>query len=1037
MSSQLIFTENLLSAATPTPGKITIYAKTDKVIYSKNDTGVETPIISTAAITQLTGDVTSPFGPGSVATVVAFVGGKSAASIATSVGDTVAATNSNTPSTIVKRDASGNFSAGTITATLIGNASTATAFTGSLVGDVTGTQGATIVSFVGGSSASNVNAATILANASTAINTASTIVRRDASGNFAATNITANLTGTASGNPPNARAINTTAPLTGGGDLSADRTLSMHVADATHDGYISSTDWATFSSTSGAAITALTGDVVATGPGSVTATIQPGAIDNAKVSATAAIAYSKLNLTNSIVNADVAAAAAIAYSKLNLTGSVTNADLAGSITYAKLILTNSIVNADINTAAAIAYSKLALSNTIVNADINASAAIAYSKLNLSASIVDADVAGSAAIALSKLASLTANRALVSNGSGVIAVSIVTDTELGYVSGVTSAIQTQLNGKQATLTFGNLTDVGTDGITVTGGTGAVIGSGTSIAQHVADSTHNGYLSSAAFNTFSATAANAITSLTGDATATGPGAVALTLATVNSNVGSFGSSTAIPNFTVNAKGLITAAGTSAVIAPAGTLTGTTLASNVVTSSLTAVGTIVTGVWNGTPITYANLSLTGSIVNADINAAAAIAYSKLNLTGSIVNADVNAAAAIAYSKLALTNTIVNADVNASAAIAYSKLNLAGSIVNADVNAAAAIAYSKLNLAGSIVNADVNASAAIALSKLASLTANRAVVTNGSGVLIVSSVTDTELGYLSGVTSAIQTQLNGKQATGNYITALTGDVVAAGPGSAAATIQPGAIDNSKVSATAAIAYSKLNLAGSIVNADVNASAAIAYSKLNLSASIVNADVAAAAAIAGTKISPSWGSQNTTTTGTETAASFNTNGTAGAGFVQFTNQASAPSTPTSAVRLYADSSNRFSWIGTNGFTRTFDGTANTANRVYVLPDAAGTIKLQTTSQTIAANTALTDGVADLILYITTSSPWTITLPNPANNTNRRITFKDVSGTMETNAVTIARFGAEKIENLAASKVVSANFGAFTFISDGTNWWSL
>jgi hypothetical protein len=30
---------------------------------------------------------------------------------------------------------------------------------------------------------------------------------------------------------------------------------------------------------------------------------------------------------------------------------------------------------------------------------------------------------------------------------------VTPTELGYVSGVTSAIQTQLNAKQATITFG--------------------------------------------------------------------------------------------------------------------------------------------------------------------------------------------------------------------------------------------------------------------------------------------------------------------------------------------------------------------------------------------------------------------------------------------------------------------------------------------------------------------------------------------------------------------------------------------------------
>lgn len=108
-------------------------------------------------------------------------------------------------------------------------------------------------------------------------------------------------------------------------------------------------------------------------------------------------------------------------------------------------------------------------------------------------------------------------------------------------------------------------------------------------------------------------------------------------------------------------------------------------------------------------------------------------------------------------ITN-IVNADVKAAAGIVYSKLSLTDSILNADVNSAAAIAYSKLNLSGSILNADVNASAAIAQSKMAALTASRAMATDASGFASATSVTDTELGYVSGVTSAIQTQIDGK---------------------------------------------------------------------------------------------------------------------------------------------------------------------------------------------------------------------------------------------------------------------------------------
>lgn len=152
--------------------------------------------------------------------------------------------------------------------------------------------------------------------------------------------------------------------------------------------------------------------------------VATGGITNTEVSASAAIAYSKLALTASVVNADIGAAAAIAYSKLALTGSVVNADIgaAAAIAYSKLALTASVVNADIGAAAAIAYSKLALSGSIVNADVNASAAIAYSKLSLAASIVNADISGSAAIAYSKLNLATSILNADINASAAIAYS---------------------------------------------------------------------------------------------------------------------------------------------------------------------------------------------------------------------------------------------------------------------------------------------------------------------------------------------------------------------------------------------------------------------------------------------------------------------------------------------------------------------------------------------------------------------------------------------------------------------------------------
>lgn len=97
------------------------------------------------------------------------------------------------------------------------------------------------------------------------------------------------------------------------------------------------------------------------------------------------------------------------------------------------------------------------------------------------------------------------------------------------------------------------------VTIGTANGLSITAAQALSLALASTSTTGALSSTDWNTFNGkqAAGNYITALTGDATASGPGSAALTLATVNSNVGSFGSATQVGTFTVNAKGLITAA------------------------------------------------------------------------------------------------------------------------------------------------------------------------------------------------------------------------------------------------------------------------------------------------------------------------------------------------------------------------------------------------------------------------------------------------------------------------------------------------
>lgn len=75
---------------------------------------------------------------------------------------------------------------------------------------------------------------------------------------------------------------------------------------------------------------------------------------------------------------------------------------------------------------------------------NITATNVQTALNQLDSIKQATITGAATTITT--ANLTINRALISDGAGKVAVSVTTAIELGFVSGVTSSIQTQLNAK---------------------------------------------------------------------------------------------------------------------------------------------------------------------------------------------------------------------------------------------------------------------------------------------------------------------------------------------------------------------------------------------------------------------------------------------------------------------------------------------------------------------------------------------------------------------------------------------------------------
>ena len=168
-----------------------------------------------------------------------------------------------------------------------------------------------------------------------------------------------------------------------------------------------------------------------------------------------------------------------------------------------------------------------------------------------------------------------------NTTGVFSISQANTTTNGYLS---SFDWNTFNNKQIALTFGNLTS---SDITVTGGTGSVIGAGSTLTLATVNANTGTFGSSTAIPVITVNGKGLITALTttavsipsgalsfiGDVTGTGTTGsnTTLTLATVNTNVGAYGDSITVPTITVNAKGLVTAASQTAIPTATSSVTG----------------------------------------------------------------------------------------------------------------------------------------------------------------------------------------------------------------------------------------------------------------------------------------------------------------------------------------------------------------------------------------------------------------------------------------------------------------------------------
>lgn len=387
-------------------------------------------------------------------------------------------------------------------------------------------------------------------------------------------------------------------------------------------------------------------------------------------------------------------------------------------------------------------------------------------------------------------------------------------------------------------------------------------------------------------------------------------------------------------------------------------------------------------------------------------------------------------------------------------------------------------------LTNSNIASNAAISVSKLEALTSSRVLETSSGGVIQASSVTSTELGYVSGVTSSIQTQLNAKlslsggtmtgslllagnptlsseAATKAYVDASAQGVNVKNPVDVATTANitlsgEQTIDGVLTSSSRVLVKNQSNLTEN----GIYTSAAGAWSRtsdMNDWSELVNAYtfvqggdtqvfsgwyfvVSPGGTIGVDDIPVTLFSQagQVTTDGqgieiTGVQLSLELDGStlskSSAGLKVADSVISDISTKlTNPMTTNGDLITRASGvptrlgIGTSGFVLSSNGSVP----VWTNPNQNQSVS------SVSGDISLTSSDTNKYLFVSTAAARSIQLPAPAAGLNFHI--KDSTGQASTNNITLVRFASEQIEGVAASKVLQTNWGSWHLMSDGTNW---